>query len=481
MISPERTHQPERLVVTVDGTKESLLNEFTDDFARVLLFAGRQIERAILEESEQLYAQVLHHLPHLEISRSEALTAICGELSALLGFGSCSIFLHDSKHAYLTLAASSEPITNSDAESVRIPTTSPITGRALQNRSIVIAEEGVDDNCLEDPSHSGKHLLQNTRVQVIAAPILEFHNSDPAQPLGVLYLRTKQSSSSTDESGMPLYPLHTLDFLRAHRTAEVLLPAIKLATAMRVHQQAMSTTRHDQKVPAFMIAQFADYLAGKSADWHAHNYSFVKHRLGLFHGFASLILVLHDLSKYALEGRATPSPNFEPNVRIRSDVVSPILEGLGFCYEKYDLQHNPFEGWSQSDDAYSFQHIPPLYADERMLTVAFYNLIDNAMKYSTRDPTIRVNAFHDRDTCEYAIRIQNYGGEISLNEAEDIFLPFVRGASSQGVEGMGYGLSFARSIMSSHDGRLIATQLNNPVRFEMRLPDYLSKKRPVSA
>lgn len=144
-----------------------------------------------------------------------------------------------------------------------------------------------------------------------------------------------------------------------------------------------------------------------------------------------------------LEGRATPSPNFEPNVRIRSDVVSPILEGLGFCYEKYDLQHNPFEGWSQSDDAYSFQHIPPLYADERMLTVAFYNLIDNAMKYSTRDPTIRVNAFHDRDTCEYAIRIQNYGGEISLNEAEDIFLPFVRGSSSQGVEGMGYGLSFA--------------------------------------
>jgi two-component system sensor histidine kinase TctE len=84
--------------------------------------------------------------------------------------------------------------------------------------------------------------------------------------------------------------------------------------------------------------------------------------------------------------------------------------------------------------------------DEHLIARAAANLLDNAVKHGDETPILVQLA---RNADEAVLSISN-GGFLPDAVREQIFLPFFRG--SNGTEGFGLGLPFARAVARAHGG-----------------------------
>ena len=93
-------------------------------------------------------------------------------------------------------------------------------------------------------------------------------------------------------------------------------------------------------------------------------------------------------------------------------------------------------------------------ADASALAVALRNLIDNAVKYSPGESTVRVEWAKNDD--RVTIGVIDQGPGIPRREQRAIFRKFVRGrAATDGhVQGTGVGLTMAREIVHAHGGEI---------------------------
>jgi heavy metal sensor kinase len=103
----------------------------------------------------------------------------------------------------------------------------------------------------------------------------------------------------------------------------------------------------------------------------------------------------------------------------------------------------------------------PIHADEVLLRRMLLNLLDNALKYTPEGGSIAVSC--GRIGAEYALRIKDSGPGIPPDLQERIFERFFRVDKARSrMEtdggGAGLGLSIARWIAGSHQGRLELTR-----------------------
>ena len=93
-------------------------------------------------------------------------------------------------------------------------------------------------------------------------------------------------------------------------------------------------------------------------------------------------------------------------------------------------------------------------ADEDALGVAVRNLVDNAIKYSPAQSSIRVECTTVDD--QIVIRVIDAGPGIPAAEQRTIFDKFVRGqaAVTGNVKGTGVGLSMVKQIVLAHGGKV---------------------------
>ncbi len=90
------------------------------------------------------------------------------------------------------------------------------------------------------------------------------------------------------------------------------------------------------------------------------------------------------------------------------------------------------------------------YYDPKWTVEAVYNVIDNAVKYSPRQSSIKICAIsYD---LFFRIDVTDQGIGIGEEEQEKIFTRFYRSAKVSGYEGVGLGLFLAREIISSGGG-----------------------------
>lgn len=94
--------------------------------------------------------------------------------------------------------------------------------------------------------------------------------------------------------------------------------------------------------------------------------------------------------------------------------------------------------------------LPPVLGDRDMLGLAFYNLIDNALKFTTQDDAIEVRIRDDGRSL--FIEVADSGAGIPLQEQERIFEDLYRGENASEIEGSGLGLPLARRIVILHGG-----------------------------
>ncbi len=99
-------------------------------------------------------------------------------------------------------------------------------------------------------------------------------------------------------------------------------------------------------------------------------------------------------------------------------------------------------------------NLPCVQADREALARALWNLLDNAVKYSPHNKTIRVGAACSNGNV--AISVSDQGLGIDPREQKQIFNKFVRAGSADaaGAKGTGLGLTMVQHIVASHGGRI---------------------------
>jgi signal transduction histidine kinase len=108
--------------------------------------------------------------------------------------------------------------------------------------------------------------------------------------------------------------------------------------------------------------------------------------------------------------------------------------------------------------------------DKVRLQQLFTNLIDNAIKYTSRG-SIHVTVEKNKDSA--LVKIRDTGIGIPKEEQEKIFKRFYRVDKSRSKEtgGVGLGLSIAEWIVHAHHGRIdVESELNQGSTFTVYLP-----------
>ncbi|MBN2274053.1 MAG: HAMP domain-containing histidine kinase [Bacteroidales bacterium] len=112
-----------------------------------------------------------------------------------------------------------------------------------------------------------------------------------------------------------------------------------------------------------------------------------------------------------------------------------------------------------------------LEVDSVHITNVLTNLIDNAMKYCSREPEVRISTRNVRQNLEITIRDNGIG--ISKQDQKRIFEKFYRVPTGNihTVKGFGLGLSYVKKIIEEHKGSIdVDSQLYEGSTFIILLP-----------
>ena len=93
-------------------------------------------------------------------------------------------------------------------------------------------------------------------------------------------------------------------------------------------------------------------------------------------------------------------------------------------------------------------------ADAARIEQVISNLLDNALKYSSRPHPVHVRIAPSKQGA--LIEVRDKGVGVSLDRKDGLFEPFSRGDNSVSVPGMGLGLFISREIVAGHGGQISA-------------------------
>lgn len=167
--------------------------------------------------------------------------------------------------------------------------------------------------------------------------------------------------------------------------------------------------------------------------------------------------------------------------------LQKLLEDLRYLteIETYQLDINPVNLQEVLEDAIELtrqegrsiqlhiQEIPwtlsPIPADQDLLLVAFRNVLDNALKFTTPANKIEIRAVEDKD--HVIVEIADTGMGIPDEDLPLIFEDLYRGKNARNIPGSGLGLTLVRRIMTLHKGSIdIRTKLGQGTVVRLTLP-----------
>jgi len=114
---------------------------------------------------------------------------------------------------------------------------------------------------------------------------------------------------------------------------------------------------------------------------------------------------------------------------------------------------------------------PTITGDRDLLLLAVYNLVENALKFTSGNESIEVRVLEDGRSI--VIEVADTGMGIPPEDIASIFEELYRGSNARGTEGSGLGLALVNRIASLHGGgvgvRSSQTEPRGTV-FTLRLP-----------
>lgn len=108
--------------------------------------------------------------------------------------------------------------------------------------------------------------------------------------------------------------------------------------------------------------------------------------------------------------------------------------------------------------------------DERLVTRALENLVNNALRYTSSGGRIDIAARAEGGN--YIVSVIDDGPGISPQDLPHIFELFYRGSSSRREPGMGLGLSIVKTIVESHGWAIdVISERDHGTAFVLTIPD----------
>jgi PAS domain S-box-containing protein len=99
-------------------------------------------------------------------------------------------------------------------------------------------------------------------------------------------------------------------------------------------------------------------------------------------------------------------------------------------------------------------NLPLVPMDHVLMVQVLVNVLDNALRYSSGETPVEIEAQMAADHLE--IRILDCGRGIPEEEIERVFDKYFRGASPGAPKGTGLGLSICKGFVEAHNGRIAA-------------------------
>lgn len=108
-------------------------------------------------------------------------------------------------------------------------------------------------------------------------------------------------------------------------------------------------------------------------------------------------------------------------------------------------------------------------ADQSLLTRALFNVLENAIKYSTAGTTVRLRHSSVQGWLECCISDQGPG--IAAKDLPELFSQYKRFDSAQGSEGLGLGLTMVKAVVERHGGRIdCESTVGKGTTFSLQIP-----------
>jgi two-component system OmpR family sensor kinase len=119
-----------------------------------------------------------------------------------------------------------------------------------------------------------------------------------------------------------------------------------------------------------------------------------------------------------------------------------------------------------------------IYGDRDLLALAVYNLLDNAIKFSSPGDSVSVKAFEQG--ARMIIEVADTGPGIPEAEVPHVWKELYRTQGAQGVPGNGLGLALVRAIVDGHGGQVtLRSRVGEGTAVTMILPLHRSVSAPT--
>jgi len=115
---------------------------------------------------------------------------------------------------------------------------------------------------------------------------------------------------------------------------------------------------------------------------------------------------------------------------------------------------------------------PCIVGDRDLLVLAMYNLVENALKFTSVQEPVEVRALEDGKAI--VMEVADSGGGIASEDLPKIFEELYRGSNARGTEGSGLGLALVSRIIGLHGGQIEVRSRQMEPRgtvFTIRLPE----------
>lgn len=146
--------------------------------------------------------------------------------------------------------------------------------------------------------------------------------------------------------------------------------------------------------------------------------------------------LVHDLLAYSRVGRSKKIYNSFAARALVDEVLTFLLEPR--VEKRIEVQINS---------------LPDLYGDHPMMRQVFSNILDNAIKYSSREPEPKIEIGGYEDAEMATIYVKDNGVGFDMKYAENAFRIFSRLHSDDEFEGTGTGLAIVERVIGSHHGK----------------------------